>query len=375
LNKVCPKTILERSEFTLISGLFGTKNETFIFQKSVIKRNSMSKLTQDMLSAIEAELHRQIARLNEPRTEPFHEMLTYHMGWTGEGAGPEATGKRIRPLMVLLTTAACDIQWLHAAPAAAAVELVHNFSLVHDDIQDNSEKRRGRPTVWSIWGAPMAINVGDALFVLSNQAMMDLSQHYPAETVVKAATVLHITCLNLTCGQFLDMSYEERNDLSVEDYWPMIAGKTAGLLSACCHIGAILGGADEAAQDAYRSFGHTLGLAFQVQDDILGIWGDEAITGKSAASDLLEGKKSLPVLYGLSQGGKFAKRWAQGPIHPGEVEEMAKLLASEGAYEYTHDVSRHMTTLALNNLREADPQGEVGEALTELANKLIKREQ
>lgn len=335
----------------------------------------MSELTHSMLSTIEAELQRQIARLDEPRTEPFHKMLTYHMGWTGEGAGPEARGKRIRPLMVLLTTAACSEEWLHAAPAAAAVELVHNFSLVHDDIQDNSEKRRGRPTAWNVWGAPMAINVGDALFVLSNQAMMNLSQHYPAKTVVEAATVLHNTCLDLTRGQFLDMSYEERNDLSVEDYWPMIAGKTAGLLSACCHIGAILGGADEATRDAYRSFGHSLGLAFQVQDDILGIWGDEAITGKSATSDLLEGKKSLPVLHGLSRGGKFAERWMQGPIHPDEVEEMAKQLASEGSYEYTHGVSRQMTTLALDNLREANPQGEAGEALTELANKLIRREQ
>ena len=335
----------------------------------------MSELTQNMLSTIEAELQHQIARLDEPRTVPFHQMLTYHMGWTGEGAGPDAAGKRIRPLMLLLTTAACGAEWLHASPAAAAVELVHNFSLVHDDIQDNSEKRRGRPTAWTIWGAPMAINVGDALFVLSNQAIMDLHQHYPAETVVEAATVLHNTCLDLTRGQFLDMSYEERNDLSVEDYWPMIAGKTAGLLSACCHIGAILGGADQATQDAYRSFGHSLGLAFQVQDDILGIWGDEVITGKSAASDLVEGKKSLPVLHGLSRGGNFAKRWLQGPIHPDEVEELAKLLANEGSYEYTHNVSRQMTTLALDNLREADPQGKAGEALEELANRLIKREQ
>ena len=335
----------------------------------------MSELTQNMLATIEAELQRQIARLDEPRTVAFHEMLTYHMGWTGEGAGPEATGKRIRPLMLLLVTAACGAEWLHAISAAAAVELVHNFSLVHDDIQDNSEMRRGRPTAWNIWGAPMAINVGDALFVLSNQAMMDLSQRYPADTIVEAATVLHNTCLDLTRGQFLDMSYETRNDLSVEDYWPMIAGKTAGLLSACCHIGAILGGADKATQDAYRSFGHSLGLAFQVQDDILGIWGDEAITGKSAASDLLEGKKSLPVLHGLNQSGKFAERWKQGPIHPDEVEEMAKQLASEGAYEYTHSISRQMTTLALDNLREADPPGEAGEALEELANRLIKREQ
>ncbi|HLA87038.1 MAG TPA: polyprenyl synthetase family protein, partial [Anaerolineales bacterium] len=158
-------------------------------------------------------------------------------------------------------------------------------------------------------------------------------------------------------------------------YWPMIAGKTAALLSACCHIGSILGGVDESKQDAYRSFGHALGMAFQVQDDILGIWGDEAITGKSAASDLLEGKKSLPVLHGLSKGGKFAGRWTKGPIHPDEVEELAQVLAREGSYEYTHSMSRQMTTMALDSLREADPQGEAGEALMELANKLIKREQ
>jgi geranylgeranyl diphosphate synthase type I len=336
---------------------------------------SLKKYMDTMLPAIETELQRQVSRLDEPHTKSFHDMLTYHMGWTGEGAGPEATGKRIRPLMVLLTTAACGAEWLHAISAAAAVELVHNFSLVHDDIQDNSEKRRGRTTTWKIWGMPLAINVGDALFVMSNQAMMDLSDHYPAEIIVKAAAVLHDTCLDLTRGQFLDISYEERNDLGVEDYWPMIAGKTAALLSACCHIGSILGGVDESKQDAYRSFGHAVGLAFQVQDDILGIWGNETITGKSAAGDLLEGKKSLPVLHGLSQGGKFAERWAQGPIHPDEVEELANLLANEGSYEFTHGMSRQMTTLALNSLREADPQGEAGEALMELANKLILREQ
>jgi geranylgeranyl diphosphate synthase type I len=221
----------------------------------------------------------------------------------------------------------------------------------------------------------MAINAGDALFVLSNQAIMDLSGIYPDETVVKSATILHNTCLDLTRGQFLDMYYEKRNGLGVEDYWPMIAGKTAALLSACCHIGSVLGGAEESKQDAYRSFGHALGMAFQVQDDILGIWGDEAITGKSTASDLLEGKKSLPVLHGLSARGKFAERWARGPIQPAEVEELAQLLAREGSYEYTHAISRQMTTLALDSLREADPQGQAGEALMELANKLIKREQ
>src|SRR4030095_4603112 len=176
-----------------------------------------------LLSAIETELQRQVSRLDISRTKPFHEMLTYHMGWTGEGAGSEATGKRIRPWMVLLSSAACGGDWESALPAAAAVELVHNFSLVHDDIQDNSDKRRGRPTTWVKWGAPMAINVGDALFVMSNQAIMDLKEHYSADVVVKAAEILHNTCLELTRGQFLDMSYEKRADLGVDDYWPMVA--------------------------------------------------------------------------------------------------------------------------------------------------------
>src|SRR5215207_8666996 len=151
-----------------------------------------------LLSAIETELQRQVARLDASRTKPFHEMLTYHMGWTGEGAGPEATGKRIRPLLVLLSSAACGADWQSALPASAAVELVHNFSLVHDDIQDDSAKRRGRTTTWVKWGVPMAINVGDALFVLSNQAIMDLKGNYPGEVVVKAAEILHNTCLELT---------------------------------------------------------------------------------------------------------------------------------------------------------------------------------
>ena len=155
----------------------------------------------------------------------------------------------------------------------------------------------------------------------------------------------------------------------------MISGKTAALLSACCHIGALLGGADEAGQDAYRAFGHYLGLAFQVQDDILGIWGDEAVTGKSAANDLIEGKKSLPVLAGLRANGKFAARWKQGPIQPAEVQELARVLASEGGYEAAVEAAKQMTDLALMSLREADPQGEAGEALFELADKLLKRNQ
>ncbi len=341
-------------------------------------------LQQEMLEAIETELKRQVGRLDQPRTKPFHEMLTYHMGWTGEGAGPLATGKRIRPLITLLSVASIfgegqggelDRKWLHAVSMAAAIELVHNFSLVHDDIQDNSELRRGRRTTWVKWGAPMAINVGDALFVIANQSTLDLQAHYPADMVLRSASILNACCLALTQGQYLDMSYEERDDLKLEDYWPMIGGKTSALLSVCTQVGAILGYANDKKVELYSQFGYTLGLAFQVQDDILGIWGDEALTGKSAASDLVEGKNSLPVLYALEKNGNFAKRWRQGPITPEEVGEVAAILENEGGREYADKMSNELTGKALGYLDQADPQGDAGDAIRGLANMLLKRKQ
>jgi geranylgeranyl diphosphate synthase type I len=344
-----------------------------------------ASLQQAMFDAIETELKRQVSRLDEPRTRAFHEMLTYHMGWTGEGAGAQAAGKRIRPLITLLSAASIQggenikkgngINWLHAVSLAAGIELVHNFSLVHDDIQDNSELRRGRKTAWVKWGAPMAINVGDALFVIANQSALDLQAYYPAEMVVRAAGILNDVCLQLTQGQFLDMSYEERFDLAIDDYWPMIGGKTSALLSACTQIGALLGYAKNEKIELYRQFGYTLGLAFQVQDDVLGIWGDESVTGKSAASDLVEGKNSLPVLFGLEKNGEFAKRWRQGPISQAEVGSVAVLLEREGGKAYAEQASAELTVKALGYLDQADPQGEAGGAIRGLANMLLKRNQ
>ena len=341
-------------------------------------------LQQSMFEEIEVELKRQVARLDQTLTKPFHEMLTYHMGWTGEGSGPQATGKRLRPLITLLSVASVKdvddklgdrVNWLHAKSVAAAIELVHNFSLVHDDIQDNSQYRRGRKTAWVKWGAPMAINAGDALFVIANLAALDLKTHYPAEMVVRSAEILNDICLQLTRGQYLDMSYEERTDLSMEDYWPMVGGKTSALLSACTQIGALLGYANDEKIELYRQFGYTLGLAFQVQDDILGIWGDESVTGKSAASDLVEGKNSLPVLYALEKNGDFAKRWRKGPISQEEVASVATMLEGEGGKSYAEKMSVELTQQALGYLEQADPQGEAGAAIRGLANMLLKRKQ
>ncbi|MGD0879038.1 MAG: polyprenyl synthetase family protein [Anaerolineales bacterium] len=250
---------------------------------------------------------------------------------------------------------------------------MHNFSLVHDDIQDNSDLRRGRPTVWKKWGMPQAVNVGDVLFILAHIALLEIQNSFKPDVAQKAVGIINEACLALSCGQFMDISFEKRNDLAVEDYWPMISGKTAALLSACTQVGATLGAADASTRESYRDFGHYLGLAFQVHDDYLGIWGDSALTGKSTESDLVAGKKTLPILSGLSKNGVFAKRWVEGSIQSDEVIHLSEQLTKEGVKLYTKEATDQMTDLALQSLRAAEPQGEAGEALFELAKLLLSR--
>lgn len=335
-----------------------------------MENNSLSK---EILSAIEQELQQCVSRINDQIAAPFKEMLTYHLGWTGEGAGPEAQGKRFRPLVLLLTVAACGADWHTALPAAAAVELVHNFSLVHDDIQDDSLLRRGRETVWKKWGIPMGINVGDALFVLSNLALGGLMESIPADIVLRSSSILNQACLDLTEGQYLDLANEKNSNLSIEDYWKMVSRKTASLISTSTQLGAILGGGDEATQEAYRSFGHYLGLAFQVQDDYLGIWGDSALTGKSSQSDLVNGKNSLPILFGIRKDGSFAERWKVGQIREDEVSRLSAILSQEGAKLFTVQTVDQLMEMAIKNLHAANPTGEAGEELFGLSRKLVGR--
>jgi geranylgeranyl diphosphate synthase type I len=245
---------------------------------------------------------------------------------------------------------------------------------VHDDIQDQSPLRRGRPTLWTKWGVAQAINAGDVLFTLAQIALLRLAETVSTEAALRSASVLQETCLALTQGQYLDLSYEARGDLTLEAYWPMVSGKTAALLSGCTQLGALAAQASDPVCQAYSRFGRLLGLAFQALDDLLGIWGDAALTGKSTESDLLAGKKSLPVLYGLSLGGPFAARWAKGPVTAGEVARLAAQLEVEGGRAYTQQRASELTDEALAALEEVNPQGEAGEMLAALAKKLLQRE-
>ncbi len=330
-------------------------------------------LIAEMRPEIERKLEQDLADLLPTRHTELRRMLAYHMGWVGEGAGPDAQGKRIRPLLVLISAAAAGGDWRAALPAASAVEYVHNFSLIHDDIQDGSPLRRGRPTLWVQCGTAQAINAGDVMFTLAHRAIYALEKTHSAAVVMEAARVLDETCMALTEGQYLDLSYEQRSDLALADYWPMIRGKTAALLGCCVELGAFAAGAGEERRAAFRKFGVSLGLAFQVLDDWLGIWGDSALTGKSTESDLVAGKKSLPVLFGLEQKGVFAVRWQRGNVQPEEVAALAQQLVEEGAQTYTEQTAARLTSEALSALEQAAGDNPMADALRELAESLLGR--
>lgn len=332
------------------------------------------ELSAQFLPALEAALHEMVDRhFQEERYANLHHMMAYHLGWEGEGSGAKAQGKRLRPLITLLSCAAAGGNWRDALPAATAVELIHNFSLIHDDIEDRSDLRHGRKTVWAKWGEAQAINTGDAMFTLAHLALIDLERTLPAEKALAAVKLLQTTCLELTQGQFLDISFETKRSIPVEDYWPMVAGKTASLLAGCAQLGGLIGAADEERQHAFYRFGHSLGLAFQAQDDALGIWGDAALLGKSTDSDLVSGKKTLPVVYGLVKNNAFAKRWLAGPITIEEVPQLAEELSDEGAKEFTLAQADRLISEALEALHEAVSEPTAGQALEEMALNLLKR--
>jgi geranylgeranyl diphosphate synthase type I len=334
---------------------------------------TLDKYQEEMLPAIEDELKSVVQQANGTGLSELHEMLVYHLGWEGDGAGPKARGKRVRPLLVLLSSAAIGKDWSKALPAAASVELLHNFSLIHDDIQDNSELRRGRKTIWAKWGIPQAINAGDAMFALAHIALNRLEEFSGPEVFIQASQLLSRSSLQLTQGQYLDLAYENARDLDIESYWPMVSGKTAELLSTCTQLGGLVNGASKDRLDSLSLFGEKLGLAFQVHDDILGIWGNIVETGKSTNSDLLSEKKSLPLLYALDKGGSFAKTWEKRSGKADQIQELTNLLEASGGKAYAEDMAEKLTTEALNALEQASPNIEAGQALQELALDLVKR--
>jgi len=292
----------------------------------------------------------------EPTTRGVYEMVRYHLGLDGSGA---SAGKRMRPLLGLLAYASIAGEHTRALPGAAAVELGHNFSLVHDDIEDGDRERRHRPTVWALHGIPQAINTGDMLFSLSRMALHRLTElGFSDAKVLRLMRLYDETCVALCEGQYIDIWTSEHDDaMSVDLYFDMIGRKTAALIAASIEAGALLATDDEAVISRYRAFGWALGIAFQLNDDLLGIWGQEQATGKEP-TDVARKKKTLPVIYAYehaapAERARLAELYAGDRPTADDVEEIVTIVERSGARTFTRDEARRYRDEALAELDAA----------------------
>ena len=310
-------------------------------------------------------------------TPSIARVAAYHLGWVDAAGQPVAGngGKAIRPALAVLSAEAVGAEARQALPGAVAVELVHNFSLLHDDLMDGDEERRHRPTAWKTFGPAMAILAGDALLALAEDVLLEA----PGETGAPAARHLTEATDRLITGQAEDLSFEGRLDVSVDECMAMTGNKTGALLACASSIGAVLAGAPEPEVAAMSDFGHHLGLAFQAVDDLLGIWGQPEVTGKPTWNDLRQRKKSVPVAVALGARTPSSERLlgllgGDGPLGEEDLALAAKLVEEAGGRDWTQREAERQLELALARLEAVTMPAATRDDLVSLARFVTTRE-
>jgi geranylgeranyl diphosphate synthase type I len=281
------------------------------------------------------------------------DMLFYHFGYGSYG--PARRGKRLRPTLLLQVADAEGARIDDALDAAAAIEILHNYSLVHDDIEDGDELRHGRRTLWAVYGIPQALNAGDALCAISFLVLMNATARHSGERVLRMVRVLQEAHATMCDGQSLDLAFERATHVDLAEYHRMIGAKTAALFGASSELGALCAPCDDESVLRYRELGRAYGLAFQIRDDVLGIWGSVYATGKVTGNDIARRKWTFPVVWALScprsaATEQIAAAYARGqaldmPTVAAVIEALDELGAKEAANaaiaEHLAVVERH----------------------------------
>lgn len=334
-------------------------------------------MASEYLSALEQELQ-EITRSRDARYAELFNMFTYHLGWTDVQGKPSLSdpGKRLRPLLCLWTCEAVGGEWRAALPAAAAIELIHNFSLLHDDIEDDSNERRGRRAVWKVWGLAHGVNAGDGMFALAHIALDRLDGRIRAEPALEIRRGFDTAIFKITQGQFLDICYERADQVKLEHYFEMVRGKTAALIRAACEIGARVGTPNAEQIRAFAEFGENLGVAFQIADDALGVWGDASKTGKSTRTDLLGRKKSYPVLAAMQRekGSVLRALYAQPNWSEQDIRRVEEILSDVRVRGQVMREAELYARRAIDAVASTGLENEATTRLMELADQMVDRE-
>jgi|APCry1669188910_1035180.scaffolds.fasta_scaffold19592_2 geranylgeranyl diphosphate synthase, type I len=316
----------------------------------------------DTLQRVQAAMRAAFPQAEE-RVSRFYAMQEYHLGWRNSQLAPSESdpGKLIRPQLVLLACRAAGGDPAQALALAAGVQLLHDFTLIHDDIEDDSDTRRGRSTLWHLWGLAQGINAGDGMFVIAHLAIHRLSESgVPAERILRVLRRFDEVILSVCEGQFLDISFEGNLSITPDDYLAMIGRKTAALIDGSAALGAMVAGADDATVTDLGTFGRSLGLAFQIEDDILGIWGDPELTGKPRAADLYRRKVSLPIVHALSSAAdadELAAIYRSPAPDDAAVDRALAILDAAGSRTYCAAIATEHHHAALAALDDLDTHG------------------
>ena len=340
----------------------------------------MEKLPK-IFNQFQNEIDNEMKSIISENNFPLYDMLKYHMGWIDENKNPGnfSKGKFLRATLCMLAYVSTGNNYKKALPAAAAIELIHNFSLIHDDIQDNDIQRRHRPTIWYLWGKSQAINAGTAMKVLANLAVLRLKNFKISNAKqIEIFKILNESCLKMLEGQYLDIDYEDKFDVNPEDYIIMIEKKTASLIEGAILIGATLNLNLEKIA-SFKKFGNFLGIAFQIRDDILGIWGSEDKTGKPFASDIKKKKKSLPIVIALNQSPADIKQdlkkiYASKNISDDNVRKILDYLNIVNAKELCEEKCKFYYNLAINEIKNLPIKKKYINSYKEISEFLIKRD-
>lgn len=329
-----------------------------------------------LLERTRETVHPELRRTVESLPGSMRRVAMYHFGWEREDGTPAAgsTGKAIRPALVLAAAQALRGDGVagDAVRAAVAVELAHNFTLLHDDVIDKDVRRRGRPTAWTVFGTSDAIITGDAMMALALRLLAE--DPHPASAAASARLAGCI--VELCAGQQADCAFEQRNSVSLDECLTMATAKTGALLGCACALGALYAGAGPDEVDAMDAFGREAGLAFQLIDDLIGIWGDPGHTGKPAGADLLARKKSLPVVAALTSGTTAAEELAAlyaGPMSGDDVGRAAAAVERAGGRDWAQAHAADRMGRAVQQLSRAVPDLGAAGGLLALAEFVTRR--